>query len=75
MRRLTLVLLFFSLLKLAIFPNKVHAYIDPGTGSYVLQLVLGFLFGGVVAVKLYWKRIKSFFANLLRKKPHEEDKG
>ena len=35
-------------------------YIDPGTGSYVFQLLIGGLLGAAVAVKIFWKRVWSF---------------
>ena len=38
----------------------VLAYIDPGTGSYVLQLIIGGLLGVAVTVKAFWRRIWSF---------------
>ena len=68
-----MVFLVLVLLGLFVFPKKTFAYVDPGTGSYVLQLVLGLLFGGVVAIKLYWKGIKSFFSNLLKKKFNDKN--
>lgn len=33
------------------------AYIDPGTGSYMLQLLIGFAVGGLYLLKVYWRRI------------------
>ena len=36
------------------------AYIDPGSGSYFFQLVVGGLLGAAVAVKLLWRRIWAF---------------
>ena len=42
-------------------PDDAHAYIDPGTGSYVLQLILAGLFGAFYAIKTYWGGIKAFF--------------
>jgi hypothetical protein len=36
-------------------------YLDPGTGSILLQLLVGVLMGGLLAVKIYWKKIKAFF--------------
>jgi len=37
------------------------AYIDPGTGSLILQLLLGGVAGIWVAFKVWGKRIKAFF--------------
>lgn len=38
----------------------VYAYLDPGSGSMLLQLLLGGVAGVVVVFKLYWERLKSF---------------
>ena len=59
--KLTAVLALFSL----VAPQVAYAYLDPGTGSYMLQMLLGILVGGLFAVKIFWKNIRSFFANLL----------
>jgi hypothetical protein len=38
-----------------------HAYLDPGTGSILLQGILGGIAGAAVVLRLYWARLKSFF--------------
>lgn len=55
--------LFFCIVFLLIFDPSVdaRAYLDPGAGSMVLQLLLGGTAGAIVIVKLYWQKIKSFF--------------
>ena len=50
-----------------VFPYNVYAYLDPGTGSYVLQLAIAALLGGLYAVKLFWKRITNFLKNIFTK--------
>ena len=35
-------------------------YIDPGTGSYVLQIAIAFLVGLAFSVKVFWKKISAF---------------
>lgn len=47
----------FALTLLA--PASAFAYLDPGTGSMLLQLLLGGVAAVGVAVKLYWHRIKT----------------
>jgi len=37
-----------------------QAYLDPGTGSIILQAAIGAIAGALVAARLYWGRIKSF---------------
>lgn len=36
-------------------------YLDPGTGSFIIQILLAGLLGIGVAVKIYWKKIVAFF--------------
>jgi len=48
--------------------QSVHAYLDPGAGSYVFQVILAFIIGGLYTLKLYWKRIKTFLSRLSVKK-------
>ena len=45
-------------------PEKIDAYLDPGTGSIIIQVVIGVAVGGLFAVKIFWNRIKTFFKNL-----------
>jgi len=49
-------------LLLLIPAHNAHAYIDPGSGSYILQLIIAGLLGAAFAVRIYWKRIKGFFS-------------
>ena len=37
--------------------SKIILYIDPGTGSVVLQAVIAAVVGVGVAIKLFWHRI------------------
>lgn len=38
-----------------------YAYLDPGTGSLILQAVIGVIAGALMALRIYWGRIKSLF--------------
>ncbi len=40
-------------------PTPAHAYLDAGTGSMLLQLLLGGVAGLAIAAKLYWHRLLS----------------
>lgn len=51
-------------LSLLAFPVDALAYLDPGTGSYVLQMVIAGVLGAAFAIKMSWFRIKRFFAGL-----------
>lgn len=50
---------------LSLFPLSAQAYIDPGTGSLLLQGLIGALAGFMVAASLYWSKIKRFFHKVL----------
>lgn len=45
-------------------PETIDAYLDPGTGSLIIQVVIGVAVGGLFTVKIFWGRIKTFFKNL-----------
>jgi hypothetical protein len=40
------------------------AYIDPGTGSLLIQVLIGVIVGGLVVAKIFWNRVKTFFKGL-----------
>jgi len=51
-----------------LFPFYSYGYIDPGTGSYVFQILVAALVAVSFAVKVYWLKIKGFIAGLFTKK-------
>lgn len=42
-------------------PHMLFAYLDPGTGSYLLQLALAGTLGAVYTVRHFWARVKRVF--------------
>ena len=40
--------------------SQVFAYLDPGSGSMIAQLLVGGLAAMGVAIKLYWQRLLVF---------------
>ncbi|WP_139247841.1 hypothetical protein [Hyphomicrobium sp. CS1GBMeth3] len=46
---------------LGIFAGSAYAYLDPGTGSMILQVLLGGIAGLLLAGKLYWHKFLSRF--------------
>ncbi|MCG8589519.1 MAG: hypothetical protein MJE66_09530 [Proteobacteria bacterium] len=48
----------------------LFAYIDPGTGSFLIQSLIAAIAGVAVALRLYWRRIKVFLGLGPR---HEDD--
>lgn len=57
-----------SLFGLFVLPTPAHAYLDPGTGSYVIQMVAAALFGGVFIAKTWWKEIRNFVSKVTSRK-------
>ena len=55
----TFLILTFLLL---ILVRDSEAYIDPGSGSYVLQLLVASFFAVVFTLKVFWRNIKAFFS-------------
>ena len=53
-----------------IFFSKAYAYIDPGTGSFLLQALLGAIAVAGATASVYWAKIKSFFS---KKKKHDKE--
>lgn len=41
--------------------TRVDAYLDPGSGSMLVQLLLGGVAGAAVIVKLGWQRFRGMF--------------
>ncbi len=54
-------------------PQKAYAYLDPGTGSYIFQLLIAGLLGAALAVKIFWGSVKAFFYRLFSKGQEKED--
>lgn len=36
-------------------------YLDPGSGSFIIQMLLAGSLGIAVAIRIYWKKILAFF--------------
>lgn len=51
--------------------KDAFAYLDPGTGSMLLQMLLGGVAGVLVVGKLYWHRLKEMLPGARRRAPAE----
>ena len=60
-----------ALLALA-YAAPAHAYLDPGTGSILLQGLLA----AIATLGLFWQRVKVFFSSMFAsRKPDTEEAG
>lgn len=53
------------LLGCVVLPQAAPGYIDPGTGSYMLQIAIAFLLGLAFSIKVFWKKIASFLRRVV----------
>jgi succinate dehydrogenase/fumarate reductase cytochrome b subunit len=70
----TLDLVFWAVLFLCLAPTRsAHAYLDPGTGSYMIQIAIGVVFGGVYAVRGFFRRTFSSFKKPAQKQSKSDE--
>jgi len=50
--------------------NKDLAYLDPGSGSFILQILLATLLASLLFMKNFWRKVLGFF-----KKPSSSDQN
>ena len=60
---LKLLVLFLGFLSLT---QQAHAYLDPGTGSYFIQILIASLAGGVYLLVAFWGKIKGLISSVLK---------
>ena len=53
-------------LVLLVFAQPSHAYLDPGTGSIVLQGLLASIAVALGVLNVYWQKCKTFLLSLVR---------
>jgi hypothetical protein len=60
----------FSLLQVA--PPAPRAYLDPGSGSILLQLLVAGILGGLFVARSFWGKIKARLTGKPQEKPEDE---
>lgn len=63
--------LFLVIFLASICSRNAYAYIDPGAGSYLLQVFAGFFIGGAFAIKKYWRYLIGYFKRSNTRKTDE----
>jgi hypothetical protein len=53
-------------LVLDLYASLAFAYLDPGTGSLILQAVLGAIAAAAVAITTFWSKIKTVIGRFRR---------
>lgn len=68
-------ILFLCLIAVLIFPPITHAYLDPGTGSYIIQILLSIILGSLFAFKLFFTKIKVGLKKLFSRNKKNNNKN
>jgi len=62
----------FNLLVLGIvfigLARPAQAYLDPGSGSFLFQIIVGAILSATFAIKIYFRKIKSWFTKTSKAK-------
>ena len=74
-RSIALRALALALVVQVLITAQADAYIDPGSGSFFVQMLLAGLLGAGMAIKAYWHRIKAFFSGNKNSNPPAEDES
>tara|TARA_B100000579_G_C22196342_1_gene560916 strand:- start:296 stop:502 length:207 start_codon:yes stop_codon:yes gene_type:complete len=54
--------IFIIIFFIFILTNEANAYIDPGSGSIIIQAIIGGLAAAGTTITIYWNKIKRFFS-------------
>lgn len=57
-----------SIISILCITNNAHAYLDPGTGSVFLQMLIAGIVSAMFALKMFWRRIVDFFTGIFKGK-------
>jgi hypothetical protein len=60
-KNLNLKLLLFIFLLIS-YGSPAYAYLDPGTGSLLIQGLIGGIAAAMSFISIYWQKIKAFFS-------------
>ena len=55
---------FFAVTVIFLYPSTSYAYLDPGTGSILLQAILGAIAAGFMTISIWWQKFKSFISKI-----------
>ncbi len=60
-------ILFFTSCIILLFSVNAAAYIDPGSASYIVQIIAGVLLTAGSALAIFWSKIKVALAKIFKK--------
>ena len=58
---------------LAVGTSQAHAYIDAGSASFMIQVLVASAFGSLIALKMFWRRITGQLSRLFSRVKRPRD--
>ena len=65
----------FAVLTFLLAPTSAYAYLDPGTGSIILQMLIAGILAAALYVRLFWDRTRQLFSRLFYRRTRTEGNG
>jgi len=56
-----------------VFVKRAYAYIDPGTGSMIVQAVIAAIAAVSVSIGVFRRQVASFFARIFRREKNTKE--
>ena len=66
------IILSCNIIAIFLIVTNAYAYLDPGTGSFILQAIIGFLAALSAGFLYYWTKVKNFFLKFFKKNNNNE---
>ena len=67
----TLIITLVAFCLLTFCVSSAYAYLDPGTGSMVVQAVIAVVAAVSVSIGIFWRHLRSFFSRIFSQKSSE----
>ena len=65
--------IFSTVISAAVLLIKDDPYLDPGSGSFLIQLIIASLLGAAFVIRASWSKIKLFFKRIFNQSGDELD--
>jgi hypothetical protein len=62
------------MLFMMISAHPIHAYLDQGTGSMVVQIIAASVFGGTFLIKSFWRKTILFWKSIIPKEKEQSSR-
>lgn len=70
---MSFIFIFFIVICILAVPVRANAYIDPGAGSYIFQVLVAVFIGALFSFRLWWLRGKRAVLYFFKKREKHAD--